>query len=550
MSLSNVIPRDPHQIVKRIGILSLTGMLLLPIFGVVLGTFGASDNTWPHLVSTVLPDYVRNTLGLLLIVACLTGSIGTLTAWLVAATEFPGRKLLEWLLVLPIAAPAYIIAYVYTDLLEYAGPVQTFIRDLTGWEQKDYWFPPIRTLWGAGLMLSLVLYPYVYLIARSAFLNHSGTRFAAARSLGASPARAFWTVALPAARPAILGGIALALMETAADFGVADYFAVPTFSTGIYRTWYGMGDQVSALRLAGMLLLLMGAMVLFERVSRKDSHTSDIPRDALTQRMTLGPALTCAAILACALPIIFGFVVPVGALLEMTLSRPASAYVFRFLESAQHSITLSVCAALITVIVALMLSYVQRGETRSRKKGFTAVSTRLSTLGYALPGTLLAVGLLLPVMAIDKQVSGWLRDEAGVNWGLILTQSIFILVYAYTIRFLTVAFNTLEPAITAIPHSMDEAARTLGVRTRTLIARVHLPVLMPALYSACLLVFIDTMRELPATLLLRPLNFETLATSVYRLAKDERLAEAAPAALLLVLIGLVPVLLLNRVTKR
>jgi iron(III) transport system permease protein len=552
MSLSNAIPietraRTPSLLrrpFRRAGTIVLAALLLLPVFGVIFGAFGTTDGTWSHLVATVLPGYIKNTLSLLVIVAILTASMGTATAWLVAATDFPGRKLLEWLLVLPIAAPAYIIAYVYTDLLEFAGPVQTFLRDVTGWEAGDYWFPQIRTLPGAGIMLSLVLYPYVYLITRSAFLNHSRTRFSAARSLGASPWRAFWRVALPAARPAILGGVALALMETAADFGVADYFGVSTFSTGIFRTWYGLGDQVAALRLAGMLLLIMGALVLVERFSRPDGEASDIARDSLAQPMKLGPLFSALAIIGCALPVIFGFVIPVGALAVMTINHSDMSTLHGFLSSARNSFILSVLAALVATSVAVYLAYVQRGETRNQRKGVTALATRLSTLGYALPGTLLAVGLFLPVVALDKTIARTL----GLSH-LILTSSIFILIYAYTIRFLTVAYNTMEPSVAAIPHAMDEAARTLGVQTRGIVKRVHFPILRPALYSAALMVFIDTMRELPATLLLRPDNVETLATSIYRLAADERLIEAAPAALTLVVIGLAPVLLLNKVTK-
>ena len=263
---------------RRVALASLVfliaALLTLPLFGVIIGSLGESDGTWSHLSETVLSEYVINTLALLLMVGVLTGSIGTVSAWLVTSIEFPGRKVVEWLLVLPIASPAYIASYVYTDLMDFAGPVQTALRGLMGWGADDYWFPAIRTLPGAGLVLSFVLYPYVYLLARSAFLNQSQTRFAAARSLGASPLRAFWSVALPAARAAILGGIALTLMETAADFGVADYFGVPTFSTGIYRAWYGMGDPVSALRLSGLLLVIMAILVMAERRFRPSQALS------------------------------------------------------------------------------------------------------------------------------------------------------------------------------------------------------------------------------------------------------------------------------------
>lgn len=534
---------------RNFGLVGLSLLLLLPVFGVIAGSVHTDSDSWSHLVATVLPGYVINTVSLLVIVAVLTTLMGTTSAWLVAATQFPGKRVLEWLLVLPIAAPAYIIAYVYTDLLEFAGPVQTALRALTGWEAGDYYSPPIRSLPGAGLMLALVLYPYVYLTARSAFLNHSRTQFAAARALGASPLRAFWKVALPAARPAILGGVVLAMMETAADFGVADYFGVSTFSTGIYRTWYGLGDEVSALRFAGMLLVIMAILVTMERAARKNAPTGYIARDELVKPMKLTGVYAWLATLACSLPVLLGFFIPVGTLVFLAIGEKGIASLSDFFVYARNSVSLSFLAVIITLVIAVFLAYAQRGRARNEHRKTIAFATRLATLGYALPGTLLAVGLLLPMTALDKSVSGWIEHNFGFGWGLILTGSVVTLVYAYTIRFLTVAFNTLEPAIEAIPMAMDEAARTLGANASTIVRRIHFPGLRPAIYSAGLLVFIDTMRELPATLLLRPFNFETLATRIYRLAADERLAEAAPAALALVAIGLIPVLLLNRVSK-
>ena len=531
-------------------VLVLACVLILPVFGVLIGAMGDSKGTWSHLASTVLGDYLLNTFSLLLWVGILTGLMGTGAAWLITSIDFPGRRLFEWLLVLPIAAPAYIIAYVYSDLLEFSGPVQSLIRELTGWQAHEYWFPQIRSLPGAGLLLSFVLYPYVYLLARSAFLNHSHTRFAAARSLGAPPLRAFWRVALPAARPAILGGVALTLMETAADFGVADFFGVATFSTGIYRTWYGLGDTVSSLRLAGCLLILISVLVMAERAVRSDTDATDIARDSMVQRMKPGRVWQILAMTGCAIPVLVGFLIPVGTLAAMAIRQNSMASLTEFFSYARNSVTLSVITALIALILALILAYAHRGQTRNQSNPVTGAATRLATLGYALPGTLLAVGLLLPLTAMDKSFARWMIADFNINPGLILTGTIITLIYAYTIRFLTVAYNTVEPAVSSIPRAMDEAARTLGADTGKLIRKVHLPGLRPALYSAALLVFIDTMRELPATLLLRPFNFETLATRVYRLASDERLAESSVSALTLVLIGLIPVLLLNRVSKK
>ena len=542
-------PISRRGMVMAIALIVLAGLLMLPVLGVLVGSFGESDGTWNHIRETVLTEYLLHTLGLLMIVGVLTAGIGTGAAWIVSTLNFPGRKLLEWLLVLPIASPAYIIAYVYTDLLEFAGPVQTSLRHLTGWGANDYWFPEIRSLQGAGIVLASVLYPYVYLITRSAFLNQSQTRFHAARSLGASPFRAFWSVALPSARAAIIAGVALALMETAADFGVSDYFGITTFSTGIYRAWYGMGDPVSSLRLAGCLLFLVAAILVIERVSRANQGGNAIARDVTVRRMTPGPFSQFICFLACALPVLIGFVIPVGTLAILAFGEGFQAGVSEFLRSVSNSLTLSVIISILTLGISLFLAYAQRGRTRNDLSRFSGAATRLATLGYALPGTLLAVGLLLPLIALDKSISRLAQDFLGVNPGLVLTGSIATLIYACTIRFLTVSYNTVEPAVNAIPRAVDEAARTLGSRLSRIVYEIHLPGLKPALYSAALLVFIDTMRELPATLLLRPFNFETLATRVYRLASDERLSEASISALALVLIGLIPVILINKVSR-
>lgn len=544
----------PHASVRGVcltlGILILAAVLLLPVFGVIFGSFSSGASTWEHVKANLLGAYAVNTVMVMLWVGLLTATIGTGAAWLVTSIEFPGRRILEWALVLPIASPAYIIAYVYTDLLDFAGPVQTALRAITGWSIGDYWFPPIRTLEGAGIVLSFVLFPYVYLLARSAFLNQSHTRFAAARSLGASPLRAFWAVALPAARPAIIGGVMLTLMETAADFGVSDYFGVSTFSTGIFRTWYGMGDHVSALRLAGMLLILMGLLVVGERAFRPQNTGSDIARDQIINRMKPRLSLQLLCTIACAVPVLIGFAIPVTALTFMAMGEGLRTGLLEFLNYAANSVMLSGAASGITLALALGLAYAQRGRTRNERRRLTGSATRLATLGYALPGTLLGVGLLMPLTAIDKSFSRWMLASFDINLGLVMTGSVFTLLYACVIRFLTVSYNTIEPAVSAIPRAMDEAARTLGSRLSRIVFEVHLPGLRPAIYSAMLLVFIDTMRELPATLLLRPINFETLATRVYRLASDERLAEASVSALALVLIGLIPVILINRLAQK
>jgi len=520
----------------------------LPLAAILGGALSGGFEPLAHLARTVLPLYLVNTALLMVLAGTLAGVIGTGTAWLVSAAEFPGRRVLALALVLPLAVPAYIAAYIYADILAFAGPVQSALRGLTGWGVADYTFPQIRSLPGGALVMALVLYPYVYLLARGAFAAQSLTQFRAARSLGAGPSRAFWQVALPAARPAIAGGLALVAMEVLADFGVAEYFGIPTFSTGIFRSWLAMGDKAAAIKLSAMMLVFVAVLVLLEARTRAGRSAS---RDGLSVRggeplVELSPAGRAAACLACALPVLLGFVIPAGWLAWLATSDAALAATRELGAYLAGSMKLGLAAALTCLAAALLLAF---AKARSAS-GLVTAAIRLATLGYALPGALLAVGLLAPLGALDQSLTRFARDTLGHSGGLLLTGTSAILVYALSVRFMTVAYNSLDSGLSRIPPNLDAAARSLGAGPARVLARIYAPLLAPSLGAAGALVFIDTLRELPATLILRPFNLETLATRTYRLASDERLVEAAIPALILLAAGLIPVLLLARVGKR
>lgn len=528
-------------------------IVALPLLAVSVSLFAPGSEAWSHILHTVMGGYVLNTLMLMALVSLFALLPGVGCAWLVASCEFPGRRYFDWLLVLPLAAPAYVLAYAYTDLLEVSGPVQGGIRQLLGLSIHEFAISGIRSLPGAAAMLALVLYPYIYLLARTSFATRSGAQFEAARVLGLSPGRAFWRVALPAARPAIAGGLALVLMETLADFGVVDYFAVPTFSTGIYRTWIGLGDKTAAMKLAAVMLLFVAVLVALETGTRKGRP--DVRDHRRPRNMRLRGSRALLAGLACAVPVLLGFVLPVGVLLSYQLGSGGDQLLGRgFIDYTLNSTRVSLAAALIATALGLLMSYALRQARENYhgrgQGGFRSLLTRLGTLGYALPGMLLAVGLLGPVGAVDQALSGWARDLFGYQGGLVLSGTTILLVYAYVCRFMTVAFNTVDAGLGGIPRVMDAGARSLGATPWGVVRRIHLPQLRPSLAAAALLVFVDAMRELPATLLLRPFNFDTLATRVYRLASDERLAEASSAALTIVLLGLIPVLLVHRISHR
>lgn len=508
----------------------------LPLVVVVGALLYPTTSVWSHLAETVLLTYILNTLGLMVLVAILAASIGIGAAWLTAHYRFVGSDWLSVGLMLPLAAPAYVVGYVYADLLDVTGPLQTFVRDWAGLQLGDYYFPAIRSLPGASLVIALVLYPYIYLLAKTSFENQSGALYESARVLGASPRRLFWRVALPVARPAIMGGLALVLMETIADYGVVEHFGVPTFTTGIFRTWYAMGEHDAALKLAGCLFLFVAVLVLLEQSARRGERFNPLSRNVPANKVQLRGLAGIAAMALCIAPVLVGFIVPVGCLVVLAVGQGDPTLGRGFYSYGFNSAVVGVIAAGVCALVALLLSYAER----LRRDRWLSVGARLATLGYALPGMVLAVGVLLPLTLLDRSLAGALTGLLGRPVGLLLTGSMFALVFVYVARFLTVAYNSTQTGMAQLHPQLDAVARTLGSRPLGVLRRIHMPLLRPAVLSGLLLVFIDVVKELPATLILRPFNFETLATRVYRLASDERLAEASTAALIIVALSLLP----------
>ena len=524
---------------------ALAVLVALPVLAVGANLFsGGTGETWAHLMATVLPEYVANSIWLCLGVGIGVAAMGTGAAWLVALNDFPGRRIAEWALLLPMAMPAYVLAYTYTDFLQFVGPVQTGLRESFGWSKGDYWFPDVRSLFGAIVLFSCVLYPYVYLLVRTAFLERAGGMIEAARALGLNPWQGFWRVSIPLARPAIAAGMALALMETLADYGTVAYFAVQTFTTGIYRAWFSLGDRVAAAQLAAALLGFVALLILLERVSRGRAryHDTSGRRRATRQALTGWHALL--AQIGCAIPVVVGFALPVALLLRLALGdvgEQASGFAGRFFVLARNSFTLAALAALLAALLALLLGFAARDGRR-----LPGLASRIVGLGYAVPGSVIAVGVLIPVTRLDHFLVGIWQQMTGVNPGLILTGGIAALVYAYLARFLAIALQPVEAGLTRITPSMEAAARSLGSSSGETLRRVHLPLMRGSLLTAALLVFVDVMKELPATLVMRPFNFDTLATQTYTLAADERLAEASSAALAIVAVGLLPIIMLAR----
>ena len=537
----------------RVSLLTATAVAIavlaaVPVASVGFNLFaGGTSATWAHLAQTVLADYVQNSLLLCLGVGLGVAIFGVATAWLTAMHEFPGRRFFEWALVLPLAMPAYVMAYVYTDFLQFVGPVQTALRETFGWSHGDYWFPDIRTLPGAVLMFVCVLYPYVYLLARNAFIERAGGMLEAARTLGLGPWRAFFTVSLPLARPAVATGVALALMETLADYGTVAYFAVNTFTTGIYRAWFSLGDRIASAQLAAMLLGFVLLLVVGERLSRgRARYHNTTGRHRPHPGARLGGGAAFLAFGACILPLGLGFLLPAGLLLKMALTEGDALFGTRFLLLSRNSFVLAGVTAFIAVGFSLLLAYSARQSRTLLTRGLN----RLVGMGYAVPGAVIAVGVLIPVTRLDNWLAAQWQDWLGTNPGLLLTGGIAALVYAYLVRFLAVALQTVGASLAKITPAMDDASRSLGAGQGETLRRVHVPILRGSLFTAGLLVFVDVMKELPATLVMRPFNFDTLATQAYTLASDERLAEASTAALAIVGVGLLPLIALSRQISR
>ncbi len=526
------------------GALLIAALVMMPIASVVWIAFHPAENIWPHLLATTLPRYLVNSLVMMLSVGFLAGLIGVGTAWLVAMYRFPGGRWLEWLLLLPLAIPAYIGAYALVDFLEYAGPVQTWLRGVFGWTtSRDYWFPEIRSRGGAILVMALALYPYVYLLTRSAFREQSGNTYEVARALGAGPWKRFWRVGLPLVRPAIAAGMAIVMMETVSDFGTVEFFAVQTLTTGIFTTWLEANNAGGAAQIAGVVLLLVLLLVGLEKSSRRNQrfHEGARHKRPIVQ-IPLHGVRGWLATLFCTLPFLGGFMLPVGVMLSHALrnteywSNPALG------RALWNTVSVGGGAALVTVTAAVFLVY----GVRLTGRRLPRLIMPFTTIGYAAPGAVLAVGILIPLAAIDNRLADFVEWATGVDIGLVLTGTGFAIVFAYSVRFFAIAQGAADGAMGRISPSLPMAARSLGRSAGGTLLTVYAPLIRGSLMTALLLVFVDSVKELPATLLLRPFNYNTLSTLVYEQASLENIGEASPAALLVIGVGMLAVLLLAR----
>lgn len=546
--------RLPHGLRRALapawGLFAALGLALVvaaPVAAVLALATGPTNGLWQHLAETLLLEYVTNTALLAVGVGSATIILGTGCAWLVVMCEFPGRRWLDWALVLPLAMPAYVLAYAYTDTLQFTGPVQSVIRDLTGWGWQEYWFPNIRSVGGAVFVLSMALYPYVYVLARAAFLDQSVCALEVGRTLGCSPWGAFRRVALPLARPAIATGAGFVLMETLADFGAVQYFEIATFTTGIYRAWFAYGSPTAAAQLASLLLLAVFVVLLLERWSRgkrQYAHTSARYRELRAVPLHGGRA--AMATLACALPLAFGFAIPAVALVAMAAHSGEPIALARLATLIGNTIEIGALASLVAVGTGLLAVYALKRDARPLCRGMM----RIALLGYATPGVVIAVGITVAIGSFDAAIDAAARVLFGVSTGLILAGTIAAVLYGYTVRFFAVAFNPLDAGLTRIKRSFEDVARTLGTGPGGIMVRIHLPLMRASVLSALLLVFVEVLKELPATMILRPFNFDTLAVEAFQLATTERLDAAAVPALIIVAVGLIPVLVLCRTIRR
>lgn len=529
------------------GAVLIAVLVLLPIAAVVVMAFTPEENIWPHLAATVLPRYLQNTLILMVGVGALSAAMGAGAAWTVVMYRFPGRRWLEWALFLPLAVPAYVGAYALVDFLEYAGPVQGALREAFGWTSaRDYWFPQIRSRGAAILVLSASLYPYVYLLARAAFREQPGGAYEVARALGAGPVARFWRVGLPLARPAIAAATAIVMMETVSDFGTVEFFAVQTLTTGIFSAWLEAGNAGGAAQLACVILALVLVLVTLERLSRRRAKVHQGARGVRpVAPQDLGPLRRWLAFGLCMVPFALGFLLPVGVMVHHGLGPKADWLDPRLLEALGNTLVVGGLAAVLTVAAALFMVYGVRLSGHALPRALLPVTT----LGYAAPGAVLGVGVLLPLAALDHRVADAVLALTGWDPGLVLTGSAAALVFAYMVRFFAIGQGAADAAFGRISPNIPLAARSLGRTRRGVLGAVYLPLMRASVGTALLLVFVDCVKELPATLLLRPFNYSTLAVRVYEEASLEHLPQAAPAALMICATGLAAVALLARANR-
>ncbi len=519
-------------------------LLGLPVIALLFSAFSAEGDLFRHLADTVLLDYLANTLGLVVGVVLLSLLFGVPTAWLVAMCQVPGRRALQWALMLPMAMPSYIVAYVYTDLLDYSGPLQAGLRALFGWNSPaDYWFPAIRSLGGAAWVLALVLFPYVYLLTRASFLEQSVSLIHSSRLLGCTPWQSFRRLSLPLARPAIMVAVSLVAMETLADFATVHFFAINTLTTAVYDTWLGYGSLATAAKLSCLMLLAVVLLIALERRSRSRQQVFQKSMGhEQPLRYPLKGIRRWLAGLWCWGLVLAGFGLPFVILLDYGVRYFELSWTPEFVRFAGNSLLISALTALLAMGIALLLGFFRRLDGGIK----SLLPLRIAAMGYAMPGTVLAIGVLVPLTALDfaiNDLAEWLGRQGP---GLLLTGTITAIVFGYLVRFVAIAIGSVESSMGKISPSLDMAARSLGQGDGGMLRRVHLPLVRRGLFAGAMLVFIESMKELPAALLLRPFNFDTLATHVYQFVSDEMLERGALGAIVIVLVGLLPLIWVNR----
>ena len=508
---------------------------LLPVLMVLASLLGDYSDNWAHLYDYVLVDYISNTLYLIIGVSLLSLLIGTVTAWIVTTYDFFGKRFLEWALILPLATPPYILAYTFTGFFDAFGTANNFIRDIFSLDQSFIFFPNIRNIYGAVVVFSFTLYPYIYLVSSSAFLNQSRSMLEAGRMLGLSQFEIFYKLSLPIIRPAVIGGLMLVIMETISDFGAVDHFAIQTFTTGVFRTWHGMYDLKTAMQLASILLIFVATFVWIEKISRKKAlYTSGTSTFKPTKKIKLLKYKAFISFFICFIPILIGFILPITELIIWAISYNLSFFNEKFLLAAMNTILLSITAAVLCASIALIINF----SIRFKKYRFSNFLSSFLSLGYAVPGLILAVGIVQLFALIDQNIL--------FNSDIILTGSIVGLIFAYIIKSYALANSTFESGFQRISTNLDDSARTLKSSGWNLLSRVHLPLLKTSFLTSILMVTSEVVKELPATLILRPFNFDTLAVATYIYAAEERMFQAAAPAIAIMLVGLIPIILLTK----
>ncbi|MCG6343231.1 iron ABC transporter permease [Vibrio fluvialis] len=534
--------KEKHLIWKTSSV-ALATLLVLPILAIFFTAIGQTDDVFAHLLSTVMPTYAFNTVVLTLSVMALALLFGIPSAWLMAMCRLPGEKVLQWALVLPLAIPGYIVGYIFTGWFDYAGPIQVWLRAQTGWMAGEYYFPDIRSLAGASIVLALVLYPYVYLMCRAAFMEQNVSLLQSARLLKCSPWESFRRISLPLVRPSIAIALSLVAMETVGDFGTVSYFAVNTLTTAVYDTWMNYSNLTAAAKISAVMLVIVLLLLSAERYSRRRQKLYQSQFNSHEDfRYALRGWKKWLALLWCWGLVCVAFIFPLLQLLSYAYTYFEQSWTAEFREYALNSLQVSLSAAVIGVAVALVVNF----YSRLKSNRVSVALMRLSSMGYAVPGTVLAIGVMVPVLTLDHAVNDVAKAMQWGRPGLIFSGTMFAIIFALIVRFSAVAIGSIESSLNKISPSLDMAARTMGCQANAMLWRVHLPLVRRGALIAGLLVFIESMKELNAALLLRPFNFETLATYVYNYASDEHLELAALPAVLLVLVGLIPLVVVNR----